>query len=146
MEYEPIRARALELFAAGYNCSQATFAALAPSLGMDEATALKTAASFGGGIARSGGVCGALTGALLALGLKRGQCDISPEIKNAMYLRAGALMDAFAKGRPSADCRDLIGCDLSTAEGRAAALSRDVHKTVCRDLVAEAVRLVIEER
>ena len=145
MDYETARKRALELFAAGYNCSQATFAALAPGLGMDEATALKTAACFGGGIARSGGPCGALSGALLALGLKRGQADTSPEIKNAMYVRAAALKEAFGKGRPSVDCRDLISCDLSTAEGRASALARDVHKQVCDGLVSEAIRLVIEE-
>jgi hypothetical protein len=53
---------------AGFNCAQAVFAALAPEFGLDQATAVKIAATLGGGIARTGETCGAVTGALLTIG------------------------------------------------------------------------------
>jgi len=60
------------VFSQHYNCSQSVFSAFAEQLGMDQETALKLASPFGGGVARRGEICGAVSGALLALGLARG--------------------------------------------------------------------------
>jgi len=60
--------RALELFSQKYNCAQSVFGACPVSGGLSEAQRLALAAPFGGGVARQGEICGALTGALLALG------------------------------------------------------------------------------
>ncbi len=60
--------RAVEFFSLNYNCAQSVYAACATSEGMSEAQRLALAAPFGGGVARQGEICGALTGALLALG------------------------------------------------------------------------------
>jgi C_GCAxxG_C_C family probable redox protein len=144
MEIRKIQDRGMELFSVGYNCAQATFAALAPSFGVDEATALKTAAMFGGGIARTGGLCGAVTGALMAAGLKLAPAETSGEIKSTLYERGRALMDAFKKEKGSLICRDLIGCDLSTEEGRAAASERNTHANICTKLVRDAIALVAD--
>ncbi|MHA2377388.1 MAG: C-GCAxxG-C-C family protein [Candidatus Thorarchaeota archaeon] len=57
------------------HCSQAIFAAYGEQLGLgkvDFDTCMKIASAFSGGIALTGNVCGALTGALMALGLKYG--------------------------------------------------------------------------
>jgi len=144
MDIRTCQERGLELFNAGYNCAQACFVAIAPDLGMDELQAIKLCAGLGGGIARTGNTCGALTGALLALGLKRAGCETSPKIKNDFYLRSQALISAFTQKCGAVNCRDLLGCDLSTAEGSAEAKERNVHKTVCVNLVKTAIALVAE--
>ncbi len=51
-----------------YNCAQAVLLPFAKATGADEETVLKLASAFGGGM-RRGSVCGAVTGALMALGL-----------------------------------------------------------------------------
>ena len=42
------------------------------------------------------------------------------------------------------DCRDLIGCDLSTDEGRQQATAKDTHDTVCSELVRDAAQIAEE--
>ena len=59
--------RALDYHKNGYNCAQSVFAACCEYTGMDEKTALAISAGFGGG-ARSGELCGAVTGAIMAEG------------------------------------------------------------------------------
>ena len=62
---------AVQLFKEGYMCSQAVFAVFATDFGISREDAFKIAACFGSGM-RKGEVCGACTGALMALGLKFG--------------------------------------------------------------------------
>jgi C_GCAxxG_C_C family probable redox protein len=69
--------RAAELYASGFSCSQAVFAAFSEALGLEPMNALKIAQPFGGGIAGTGSTCGAVTGALLVIGLKHGR--VRPE-------------------------------------------------------------------
>ena len=63
--------KAQEYFKKGFNCSQAVFTTFAVELGMSEEMALKVATQFGGG-ARKGEMCGAVSGALMVLGMKYG--------------------------------------------------------------------------
>jgi C_GCAxxG_C_C family probable redox protein len=144
MDIQKMQDRGMELFNAGYNCAQSTCAALAPALGVDEATAIRFAAMFGGGVARTGGLCGAVSGALMAAGLKLAPVETSAEIKASLYERGRELMEAFTKDKGSIVCRDLIDCDLSTAEGRSASASRNTHVTICAKLVRDAIALAAE--
>ncbi len=64
--------KALESFKKGYNCSQSVFSAYSDIFNVDRNTALLIASGLGGGIGRTGNVCGAVTGAVLILGLKYG--------------------------------------------------------------------------
>ncbi len=63
-----IEQKALEYHANGYNCAQSVFAACCEYTEMDEKTALALAAGFGGGL-RSGEICGAVAGAVMATDL-----------------------------------------------------------------------------
>jgi hypothetical protein len=60
----------------GYSCSQTVFSLPGEKLGVDPALCLRIAAGFGGGLSRSGGACGCVTGAVMAIGLL--QPDIFP--------------------------------------------------------------------
>lgn len=133
---------AVERFAEGFSCSQAVFGAFTPALGVPDDTALKIASAFGGGIARRGDVCGAVTGALMALGLARGHSDNQETSKSATYELVDEFLRRFQAAHASITCRELIGHSMDTPEGLQGARDAGVFKTVCPSLVADAAGLV----
>lgn len=60
--------KAVSYHNAGYNCAQSVLSALTEYTRLDEKTALAVSAGFGGGL-RSGEVCGAISGAVMAVGM-----------------------------------------------------------------------------
>jgi C_GCAxxG_C_C family probable redox protein len=126
-------------FSESFNCAQAVFSAFAARYGLDGNTALKIASPFGGGMARRGEVCGAVTGALLALGLKEG-AEL-PAGKDHIYQLAGEFLRLFQERHGSLLCRDLIGCDISTPSGHQQAAEKRVFVTICPGLVREAAQM-----
>ena len=94
------------------HCAQAIFSAYGEQLSegkVDFDTCMKIASAFSGGIARTGNVCGALTGALMAIGLKYRTAERADEI-------AGYLLKEFKSLNGSIICRELINHDLLTDE------------------------------
>jgi C_GCAxxG_C_C family probable redox protein len=132
--------RALQLFAQNYNCAQSVYAACAIGEGLEEAQRLALAAPFGGGIARQGEVCGALTGALLALGETQGNAMAADPAaaRIALYERARQLTEAFRRAHGAILCRELTGCSLDTEAGQRAFKERGLHQNLCTKLVAFA--------
>ncbi len=128
------------VFSQHYNCSQSVFSAFAEQLGMDQKTALKLASPFGGGVARRGEICGAVSGAMLALGLARGAQ--LPAEKEGIYRLSQEFMRLFEKKHSTILCRDLIDSDLSTPAGYQAATDKRVFTTICPVLVRDAVEIV----
>ena len=61
---------ALTCFKEGHSCAQAIVVVYGPKLGLDRESALKIASTFCGGLGMTGETCGAVTGALMVLGLK----------------------------------------------------------------------------
>jgi C_GCAxxG_C_C family probable redox protein len=114
-----------------------------PRFGLDRETGLRIAGAFGAGIARTGETCGAVTGALMVLGLKHAKLrpddDDSRELS---YALAQEFMDAFRERNGSLLCRDLLGVDVSTPEGLAAVRKQDLFATVCPRYVREAAELL----
>ena len=92
-------------FAEGYNCSQAVLSAYAPDLGLADETALKIAAGFGGGMGRMAETCGAVTGALMVLGLKYGATSPEREAKERVYERVREFAKRFKARNGSLVCR-----------------------------------------
>ena len=68
---------ALASFVEGFSCSQSVLSAFAAEMGLEKEIALKVAGSFGGGMGRMGGTCGAVTGAFMAIGLRYAKLDPS---------------------------------------------------------------------
>lgn len=133
---------ALALFDAGFSCSQAVAGAYAEALGVNKDDALRMAAPLGGGIGRSGQTCGAVTGALMALGMKYGMTTADPEAKERMYLIAQDFLKRIGARHVSLLCKDLLAADITTPEGRAAMKERQTHSTVCAPLIAEITEIV----
>ena len=128
---------AVQIFENGYMCSQAVFAAFSEDYGLSREQALKIGACFGSGM-RKGEVCGACTGALMALGLKYG--DNKAESNEVCE----TFLDEFKRQNGSFICRDLLGCDISTPEGVKQARDNNLFKEICPEMVRSAAEIVDE--
>jgi C_GCAxxG_C_C family probable redox protein len=131
---------AIAIFDQSFNCSQSVFSAFSPQLGMPEQIALKLASPFGGGLARRGEICGAVTGALMVLGLACG-AD-TPAGKDDIYRLAQEFMCQFEQKHHTLRCRDLIDSDISTPEGMQKAREAGKFKNTCPILVRDAAEIV----
>lgn len=117
--------RALEYHKSGFNCAQSVFAACCEYTGMDEKTALALSAGFGGG-ARSGELCGAISGAIMAEGIvfpfnDGGDIEAKDKISaiakhcvNCAGEKYGYVRCADLKG--NIDCSEIIAFMAETAE------------------------------
>ena len=122
--------KALELFEAGCNCSQAVLAAFCEKYDLEPEAAMRMAAAFGGGM-RRGEVCGAVTGALMVLGLRDGaRKPEEQDRKKEANARTIAFMKAFEERYGSYLCRDLI---------------KAAGKKVCDQVVPGAAELLVEQ-
>ncbi len=137
--------RALELFAANFNCAQSVFAA-AGAGEMSEEQRLAVSSAFGGGVASQGEVCGALTGALMALG-ERNTAMLSADPdhgRKAVGQQAQELIAEFRAAHGSILCHELTGCRVNTEEGKKAYLERYLRRQLCAGLVAFAADWVAQ--
>lgn len=102
--------RAAELFMNGYNCAQAVFGAFAERAGIPQDAAAKMASALGGGLCRMRETCGAVSGAMLALGTLAGySVPGNDEIKMALYARGQRVMKQFKEIYGTLCCRELLG-------------------------------------
>ena len=135
---------ACNYFENNFNCAQAVFTTFAVEEGIPEELALKIATQFGGGC-RKGEVCGAVSGALMVLGLKHGHCHFNaPEEKEQAYHLAEEFMDRFIERNGTAVCRELLGYNLSKPEEMVKIRERNLFSTVCPRMVESATEIVEE--
>lgn len=137
---KPLKAKSR--FENGYACSQSVLSTLGPELGVDEETAFKIASAFGGGMVRHGEVCGAVTGALMVLGLKFGSTRADDE--EAVRAASQELMRRFEEEKGSLLCRELLGYRLIIPEELTKARESGVFETRCPFFVKRATDLAKE--
>jgi C_GCAxxG_C_C family probable redox protein len=126
---------ALETHDKGFNCAQSVFAAVCGDVGVGREEALKISACFGGGM-KCGEVCGAITGALMAIGMKYGSikdCDL--ENKKLVGIKTLEYMNKFKEKYDSVLCRELLeNSNKQTGSAHA----------ICPKLITDAVELTEE--
>ena len=134
--------RAVDYYGRNFNCSQGVFTTYAIEHGIDEKLALKLATNFGGG-ARKGEMCGAVSGALMVLGLLYGHSESEdPDTKARAYAMSEEYMNRFIRRNGSVVCRELLGYDLSKPEEKAVILEKDLFRTFCPDMIRSAVEIL----
>lgn len=110
--------KSVDYFMEGFGCCQSVVAAFADLYGMDEKTALRIGAGFGGGVGRLRMICGAVSGIVTLVGLHCGSTDgDDPEGKAHCYKVVQELLDRFKQKNGSVICADLLannGCTPST--------------------------------
>jgi len=141
----PDRAQlAVDKFAEGYNCAQSVVFAFCDECGLSPDAALKVSCGFGGGMGRKQEVCGAVTGGIMILGLRRGRGTAEGRpVTEALYQETREFMDAFAARTGGYLCRDLLsGCDLTSEEGRRRFKEDGLSEKVCKQCVRSAAQVL----
>ncbi len=103
----------------------------------------RIAFGFAGGLGNTGAVCGAVSGAVMAIGLKKEWSDTIEDRLRTLAV-AQEFRRRFEAEMGSINCRELTGADLSTEEGREQYMSSDTPQTVCFPAVGVAYRLVVD--
>ena len=136
---------AVECFNSGFNCSQAVFATYCEQFGLDRETALKIATPFGSGLARQAKICGAVSGAIMLIGLKSGKClPDDNESKEKCFALATEFTKRFNQIHGSINCCDLLKNDLSTPEGLQYIKDNHLWDTLCPIFIRDACQLLEE--
>ena len=134
--------KAVESFLNGYNCSQAVFGAFSDSLGLDRDVALRISTGFGGGC-RRGEICGAASGALMALGLGYGQhVQGDQETKDRAYALTRDFLARFEAETGSVRCKEILGYDLSDPEDYPIIVKKGLFRTVCPKAIETSVEIL----
>lgn len=101
-----------------YGCAETTLVALQQLFDLPNADDSSTAMALNGGIAYSGGMCGAISGAAMAVGrLASGRIPDHKEAKRTARHVVQGLIKEFEKEYGSHNCRDLISYDIATPGG-----------------------------
>ena len=136
--------QAASYFRQGYACSQSVLMAFAEQFGLAPELAERVASGFGGGIGRTGRTCGAVSGAVMVLGLAYAGnfATEGSAAKEQMYARVRQFFAEFQQLHGSLDCNTLLCVDIATAEGRSQAREQGKFSSLCPLLVGDAVRIV----
>jgi C_GCAxxG_C_C family probable redox protein len=131
-----------ELFLQGIDCSQVVAGAFADELEADKKLLRKVSACFGGGM-QCGETCGAVTGALMVLGMKYGHSEEGDTgQKQVMKQKTGEFKRLFGERYPSCICRDLLGHDISKKEELVKVMEQGLLLQFCPKVVEDTIEIL----
>jgi C_GCAxxG_C_C family probable redox protein len=127
----------------GFSCSRAVLSAFMEQFDIDRDTALRISSAFGGGMGGMGGVCGAVAGAFMVMGLKYGSTGQHDDKERTRINRkAVEYMSRFQSLKGSILCSDLLGADVGTAEGLETAKTKGLFDNICPDIIRCSVEIL----
>lgn len=134
-----------ELFAGDYNCAQSVIKALSDVAGLEDYLSEALMAGFGGGVGGHQEICGAVSGASLAIshavfGLYEDRSAGKDEARAAVGEFVADFKQAFGNVR----CYDLTGYDFSIDEEKEAFVETGTKDKVCMKGVEYAVKSAID--
>lgn len=136
--------KAAARFREGYNCAQSVLLTMFEYWDGKSELIPKIATAFGAGIGRCGSTCGALTGGIMAIGVKYGTNKPSVEERLNAYKLAQKLYKKFEASYGSVLCRELIGYNLSVPKELKKAREAKVFEEKCTEFVKRVVETLIE--
>jgi len=131
--------RAGELFDEGLYCAESVALALTEQSGTGTDLIPAIATGFCSGMARTGGQCGAVSGAVMGIGLVCGRARPDEEVAPA-YECVQKLLEQFRDRFGSTNCYELIECDLLTDEGHQRFEQENLIEQ-CRQYTVEAATM-----
>ena len=102
----------------------------------------RIATAFCGGLAHTAGMCGAVSGGIMAISLSLGRNSPEDQV-DLCYDTVGEFMKRFSAQFGELNCQKLTGVHLGTEEGQAIFKEKALINQ-CRDYVGEATRMVLE--
>lgn len=119
------------------NCCESVLLTLAEHLGIESDLIPKIATGIGAGVSLNGLLCGSISGATLAIGIKYGRSSID-EDPTPVWALVDEFLTAFRSRFRYVTCRQLTRLDLKTSEGLKEYFA-SVHDYACTDRVRFAV-------
>ena len=135
--------KALSYFKNSYNCSQSVFVAFADEFHLPETQCLKIACAFGAGMGRQQFTCGAVTGALMALGMKFGKgFDDNDSQKLITYQKSVTFFKEFKQMHGSLNCKELLNnLDIQDDSDYQKIVDLKLFDLRCKRYVEDAVKI-----
>jgi C_GCAxxG_C_C family probable redox protein len=131
-----------EKFAEGIDCSMLVLADVAEKIGITTEEAYRTASLFGAGMSL-GSVCGAVTGAFIALGIRYGNHKLNDtEQKDIVFGKRDEFVKRFKDVHGSVNCPVLLGTDISDPEKRIKARNEGLFADICPKFCVTASRIL----
>jgi len=143
-EKKSLGEKAAARFLEGYNCAQSVLLTMSEHWNGKNELVPKIATAFGGGIGRCGSVCGALTGGIMAIGIKYGTNEPSIKKRLKAYELANTFYKRFNQQYGTVLCRELIGYDLSNPKEMAKVRKEKLLEEKCANFVRKAVEILTE--
>ncbi|MBI9039296.1 MAG: C_GCAxxG_C_C family protein [Bacteroidales bacterium] len=137
--------KAEQEFVKGFNCSQSVLSVYCEQFGLDRNTAFLLSSAFGGGINKMGEICGAVSGAIMLIGLKYGRIDADDQdaIDRTEKLTSHFL-DEFKKRNKFLKCKELLGYDFAIESENEFIKANGLTKQLCPKFVKDAVEIFEE--
>ncbi len=138
---------AINYFRSSYNCAQSVFTVFGKTEKIPEDTCLRISSGFGGGMGHLQYTCGAVTGALMALGLELNSIQKDSNTTNSdVYELVKKFAEEFTKKNKSLNCRELLGYDINTSEGHSEILRLNLYRNACEKYIKDAIEIVEQLR
>jgi len=136
--------RARESFNSGWYCAESVLRALAEVGGRYEPGMERVASGFCSGMSRTNGLCWAVSGAIMGMGLYGGRTEPAPEQSmDVPYSLVQEFLKRFRTKFQSTNCRELTGCDFITPQGHRRFQEENIGR-VCRDYCDFAASTALE--
>jgi C_GCAxxG_C_C family probable redox protein len=127
----------------GFTCSSSVFSTFSGDMGLDADTARKLSCGFGAGISKTGNICGAVSGAIMVIGLKYGKALPGDDAAtDATRTCVRTFIDEFTARHGSVNCTDLLGYNLSVPDEYEKARQSGLFHTKCTDCVRDAAAIL----
>lgn len=134
--------RSAQLFNSGYFCAESVLMSIGEYLEIESDILPGIATGFCSGIARTGRLCGAISGGIMALGLVYGRRH-PEEAVDRTYRDVQRLFEIVEKKFGGTNCRELIGLDLGTEKGREAFVTQNKQEQ-CVRMTSEITGIVLD--
>ena len=123
-------------------CGQCVLYALIES-GLDiSKDVFRAASGMAAGVGRQGETCGAVAGAMIALGMRFGfnaeNASVRKEIMNG---KRAAYAERFCASHGCLNCKGLLGYDISVPEELEAVLDKGLMFSLCPRLVKDSIEI-----
>jgi C_GCAxxG_C_C family probable redox protein len=128
-----------------YGCAETSYMVLKHAFGLPCPDDSGPAMALNGGVAYAGSICGALSGAALAVGeLASARIADHAMAKRMARGLVRSVMDDFRMRFGSIECRQLIGFDLRQPDEHERFIDSGIWRRVCADQVEHAVGRLAE--
>ena len=124
------------------NCAQKVLVQYCERYGLKKEMAIKIAAAFGAGIGVMGETCGAVTGALMVIGLKYGGSKDDRKSAEKREKAVNEFIPAFLSMNGSLKCKDLLGLDFSIPKEHKMINEKKITETLCPSFINDSIGIL----